>query len=85
MPLYEYISESDGEVITLLRPMREADSPVEDPAGKGRRFVRRHSTFGVGGSASAATAGGSLPGGLSLGGCCPCGKSAGSCGGGFGS
>lgn len=81
MPLYEYISESDGEVVTLLRPMREADSPVEDPAGKGRTFVRRHSTFGVGGSATAATSGASLP----VGGCCPCGKSAGSCGGGFGS
>lgn len=81
MPLYEYISESDGEVITLLRPMRDADAPVEDPQNRGRRFARRHSTFGVGGSAAAAGTGPSLP----VGGCCPCGKSAGACGGGFAS
>ncbi len=33
MPQYEYICDEDGEVLTLLRPMRSADDPVEDPAG----------------------------------------------------
>ena len=32
--------KEDGERITLLRPMREADDPVEDPAGRGRTFQR---------------------------------------------
>jgi hypothetical protein len=75
MPLYEYISESDGVVIELIRPMSQADAPVEDPEGKGRRFVRKHSTFMAGGSGSLPLSGGN--GGM--GGCCPCGKSAGSC------
>lgn len=50
MPLYEYRCEEDGETITLLRPMRDADQRVEDPEGKGRTFVRVHSTFAVAGS-----------------------------------
>lgn len=45
MPLYEYVCEADGERVELLRPMREADEPVEDPKGLGRRFVRVQSTF----------------------------------------
>lgn len=74
MPIYEYVSESDGEVIELLRPMADADKPVADPSGKGRTFVRRHSVFGVsGGAESGAT---SLP----MGGCCPCGKPQSACG-----
>ena len=73
MPLYEYEATEDGEIVTLLRPMSEADAPVEDPAGKGRTFRRRHSVFGVGGGASAA----SVP---ISGGCCPCGVDAGQCG-----
>lgn len=76
MPQYEYECQEDGEVITLLRPMSQADEPVEDPAGRGRRFVRRHSVFGVGGGASVSAA--PSPSG----GCCPCGKSFGACGGG---
>lgn len=76
MPQYEYECEEDGEVITLLRPMSAADEPVEDPAGRGRRFTRRHSVFGVGGAAVSSA---SAP---SAGGCCPCGKNFGSCGGG---
>lgn len=75
MPQYEYVCEKDGEVITLLRPMSAADAPVEDPKGLGRVFRRRHSVFGVGGASPAASGGG-----MSLGGCCPCGKNAGSCG-----
>jgi len=55
MPQYEYICEKDGETITLLRPMSEADKPVSDPAGKGRKFVRRHSTFAVGSTSAAAS------------------------------
>ena len=48
MPLYEYRCEETGTTITLLRPMAEADAPVEDPEGKGRLFKRVHSTFSVG-------------------------------------
>jgi len=51
MPQYEYICEEDGEVMTLLRSMRDADAPVADPAGRGRTFRRRHSTFIVGAAA----------------------------------
>ena len=45
MPLYEYVCEETGEVVELLRPLSDADKPIEDPEGKGRRFVRRLSTF----------------------------------------
>lgn len=79
MPQYEYVCEEDGEVLTLLRPMRSADDPVEDPEGRGRVFRRKHSVFGVSGAAASGGAA-SLP----MGGCCPCGKNAGACGGGFG-
>lgn len=75
MPMYEYECEQDGEIITLLRPMRDADAPVDDPRGRGRTFRRRQSTFATSGGAEAS--GGS---GLPIGGCCPCGKSAGQCG-----
>ena len=72
MPMYEYECKDTGEVITLLRPMSDADQPVEDPKGQGRDFIRRHSVFGVG-SATDNSAGQSP-------GCCPCGKQEGSCG-----
>lgn len=72
MPLYEYVA-TDGTVIELLRPASQADAPVDDPEGKGRTFVRRHSTFATG--AAGAASGASVP----LGACCPCGKRAGSC------
>ncbi len=72
MPIYEYACEQDGTVVELIRPMADADKPVTDPEGKGRTFVRTHSTFGTG-SASV-----SLP---ASGGCCPCGKPGGGCGG----
>ena len=75
MPQYEYVSEEDGEVIVLLRPMREADAPVDDPSGKGRRFVRKHSVFGVAGSPVGSAH-------VHTGPCCPCGKQPGQCGGG---
>ena len=75
MPLYEYECEQDGAVIELLRPMAEADKPVDDPEGKGRVFKRRHSVFAAGG-AGAAAGSVSLP---TSGGCCPCGKAHGSC------
>jgi putative FmdB family regulatory protein len=74
MPIYEYVCEADGEVIELLRSMNEADKPVEDPSGKGRAFVRRHSVFGV--SGASATGAVSMP----VGGCCPCGKAQSMCG-----
>ncbi|MCP4757877.1 MAG: zinc ribbon domain-containing protein [Planctomycetes bacterium] len=47
MPLYEYRCVEDGTLLTLLRPMREADSPVDDPDGKGRVFERVQSLFSV--------------------------------------
>jgi hypothetical protein len=74
MPLYEYIAEQDGAVIELLRPIADADKPVEDPEGKGRVFKRTHSTFAAAGS-------GAGPGGRSLpiGGGCACGRPHGSC------
>lgn len=73
MPQYEYVCEADGEVLTLLRPMKDADAPVEDPAGKGRTFVRRHSVFGVAGSSVGAAH-------VHTGACCPCGKAQSQCG-----
>ncbi|MCC6283917.1 MAG: zinc ribbon domain-containing protein [Phycisphaerales bacterium] len=59
MPLYEYICEADGEVIELLRPASSADDPVQDPAGRGRTFIRVHSTFAsrAGRSASSGASG----------------------------
>ena len=48
MPLYEYRAEEDGTVITLMRPMAEADAPIDDPDGKGRTFKRVFSSFAVG-------------------------------------
>ncbi|MFN9133566.1 MAG: zinc ribbon domain-containing protein [Phycisphaerales bacterium] len=72
MPMYEYVSEQDGTRLELLRPMSQADAPVEDPENKGRTFKRVHSTFAAAGSAAQG-------GSSSMGGCCPCGKNAGSC------
>jgi putative FmdB family regulatory protein len=72
MPLYEYICEQDGEVIELLRPMADADKPVEDPRSKGRTFRRKHSTFATSGAPSAGSS--SLLSGNT---CCPCGKTGG--------
>jgi putative FmdB family regulatory protein len=63
MPLYEYRCEEDGTTITLLRPMADADKPVEDPEGKGRTFKRAQSTFSVspGGAGSRDAAPASCP------------------------
>jgi predicted nucleic acid-binding Zn ribbon protein len=77
MPIYEYVNEQDGERIELLRPMSQADSPVDDPTGKGRVFKRVQSTFAAQGAAASGGGGGAGGGG---GGCCPCGKGAGQCG-----
>ncbi|MFN0010756.1 MAG: zinc ribbon domain-containing protein [Phycisphaerales bacterium] len=74
MPIYEYQAE-DGTVVELIRPMADADKPVADPEGKHRTFARRLSAF-------AAQGGTARAGGASGGGCCPCGKNAGGCGGG---
>ena len=73
MPQYEYECVEDGEVLTLLRPMSRADDPVEDPTGRDRSFVRRHSVFGVGRTSGAPASPAAAPG------CCPCGLAAGSC------
>jgi hypothetical protein len=77
MPLYEYLCEDDGTVVELLRPARDADSPVEDPEGRGRVFRRKHSTFATGGGSAGASTGASSQGALPT--CCPCGKMPGSC------
>ena len=74
MPIYEYESEQDGEVISLLRPMSEADAPVDDPEGRGRTFRRRHSVFGV--STGSRSARSDAP----TRGSCPCGIDADRCG-----
>jgi hypothetical protein len=79
MPLYEYESVEDGEVIELLRSMKDADQPVEDPAGRGRVFRRRMSVFGVSGAAAAASSSPSVGGHVHSAGC-GCGKPRGSCG-----
>lgn len=72
MPLYEYECSETGEVVTLLRPMADADLPVEDPSGLQRAFVRRHSVFGVSsGTPESSPAPGS----------CACGMRPGTCGG----
>ena len=75
MPQYEYISESDGEVIVLLRSMAQADDKVSDPEGRGRKFTRQISAFGVTGTSSPA----SSPH-VHVGGCCPCGTPQSACG-----
>jgi putative FmdB family regulatory protein len=73
MPIYEYVCETDGERIELLRSMKDADTPVDDPKGKGRVFKRVHSTFAAqGGEPGAGRS-------VSLGGGCGCGKPHGSC------
>ncbi|MEY3143640.1 MAG: Zinc ribbon domain [Planctomycetota bacterium] len=78
MPLYEYESIEDGEVIELLRSMKDADLPVEDPTGRGRTFRRRFSVFGVSGAAEASA--GVPAGGHVHSSSCGCGKPRGSCG-----
>jgi len=76
MPIYEYRCVQDGSVIELLRPIKDADAPVEDPEGKGREFVRKLSSFS---SSHAQASSGGGGGGGAGGGCCPCGKNKGSC------
>ena len=70
MPLYEYISETDGTLIQLLRPMSDADKPVDDPDNKGRTFVRKISTFATKSGGAAASP---QPGS------CACGRTSGGC------
>lgn len=72
MPIYEYESAEDGEVISLLRSMAKADAPVVDPEGRDRVFRRRHSVFGV----MTGNAGGSPSPRESF---CPCGVAEGGC------
>lgn len=76
MPIYEYVCEQDGTRLELMRPMAQADAPVDDPEGKGRTFTRAIT------APNAKTSGGagSSSRGVSLGACCPCGKPGGGCG-----
>ena len=78
MPIYEYESIEDGEVIELMRPMKDADAPVNDPAGRGRTFRRKMSVFGVSGAAAAGAASAGPAHVHSAG--CGCGRPHGSCG-----
>lgn len=78
MPIYEYEAIEDGEVIELMRPMKDADAAVEDPAGRGRTFRRKMSVFGVSG-AGAASAASAAPAHVHSAGC-GCGRPQGSCG-----
>ena len=78
MPMYEYECRETGEVLELLRSMDDADKPVEDPAGEGRNFVRRHSIFGVGGVGGNGAESLSPP--PTFGGGCGCGRPGGGCG-----
>ncbi|MFM2164138.1 MAG: Zinc ribbon domain [Planctomycetota bacterium] len=81
MPIYEYEAVEDGEVIELMRSMKDADAPVEDPKGKGRTFRRKMSVFGVSGSAPAgqSASGGAGHAHVHSSGC-GCGRPHGSCG-----
>lgn len=74
MPMYEYRCVEDGDLIELLRPMAEADKPVIDPEGRGRKFERVLSTFAVSGSPVGAPAHKHKPGGG-----CGCGNPHGPC------
>ena len=74
MPIYEYECEQDGSKVELLRPMADADKPVEDPLGKGRTFKRTHSTFATSGVTPVGKASGHSPG------ACACGRTHGGCG-----
>jgi len=76
MPLYEYVA-TDGTVVELMRPMSEADAPVPDPQGKGRKFTRKLSTFATGGTPGTSSGPTRT---LPIGGGCGCGKPHGSCG-----
>jgi hypothetical protein len=78
MPIYEYEAIEDGEVIELMRPMKDADAPVNDPAGRGRTFRRKMSVFGVSGAAAAGAASAAPAHVHSAG--CGCGRPHGSCG-----
>ena len=72
MPMYEYRCLEDGETITLLRPIRDADKLVDDPKGLGRKFTRQFSTF-------EAPTGAKTSNPSSFGGGCPCGNPDGPC------
>ena len=79
MPLYEYEAQ-DGTVVELMRPMSQADAPVQDPEGKGRVFTRVMSVFQSGGKGDSSGSGASSGGGHVHSGGCGCGKPRGSCG-----
>jgi hypothetical protein len=79
MPIYEYEAIEDGEIIELMRPMKDADAPIDDPKGKGRTFRRKFSVFGVSGAAAAAGAASAAPTHVHSS-SCGCGRPQGSCG-----
>jgi len=82
MPLYEYRCEEDGTLLELMRPMSQADAPVEDPEKKGRTFTRVMSVFqsGVQSGSTSPTGERGSSGGHVHSGSCGCGKPRGSCG-----
>lgn len=76
MPLYEYECVQDGSRVELIRPVSQADAPVEDPEGRGRTFRRVLSVVSAHSAGSSSAGGG---GHVHRGGCCSCGKAPGSC------
>ncbi|HHS97104.1 MAG TPA: zinc ribbon domain-containing protein [Chloroflexi bacterium] len=50
MPLYEYVCGDCGERFEALRPMREADAPIECPHCGGQHAKRALSLFAAIGS-----------------------------------
>jgi hypothetical protein len=61
-----------------MRPMKDADAPIDDPKGKGRTFRRKMSVFGVSGAAAAGAVA-SAPAHVHSS-SCGCGRPQGSCG-----
>jgi putative FmdB family regulatory protein len=76
MPMYEYACEECRHRFGALRPMNEADAPIQCEQCGGRRTRRKLSLFNArsGGKAVAGTSGQSC-GGCSGGTCGTCGQS----------
>jgi putative FmdB family regulatory protein len=75
MPIYEYVCQSCRSEFNLLRPMNQADAPVECERCGSRRTKRKLSLFAAqsGGKSVAGTGGGSCAG-CAGGSCGTCGQ-----------
>lgn len=72
MPVYEYECSDCERVTEALRPIRDADEPIDCEHCGGRRTHRAHSVFAAGASSGSDQ---SLP----MAGCGRCGEAGGSC------